>query len=356
MRAPVFSRLLLPLWLLRAAAQAGKDAGRAWAVAPNVYRNSRYRRDQNGGWRVVRRRQFRRKDVLWLKLAAAKQTFVASIKVGFSSTVVVRRLPEEGLLANLLHVLEVFHRVRPDARVHVDWTLTGDEIGFRYGKKGDDVWGLLFRSLDPPSGGLARQVVSIVDLSLWGTGRDHLTGSRLQRHRQSYHSTILRWLEIINQRVLGEVDDICTQHFDGHFCIGIHRRVGNPLVADLQEDGRIPSPDSIIQTVESIISLSVKEGVQDYRVFLATDDAQAVELFKNASFGPKLVVRDDVQRTTASATEVHFGDWGRVSIKDAEDVLIDTALLSQCNVLVHASSSVSTVASMLNPSLILVRA
>src|SRR5512143_4044599 len=78
MRAPVFSRLLLPLWLLRAAAQAGKDAGRAWAVAPNVYRNSRYRRDQNGGWRVVRRRHFRRKDVLWLKLAAAKQTFVAS--------------------------------------------------------------------------------------------------------------------------------------------------------------------------------------------------------------------------------------------------------------------------------------
>jgi len=92
----------------------------------------------------------------------------------------------------------------------------------------------------------------------------------------------------------------------------------------------------------------------DYAVFLATDDADAVGVFRRA-FGPRLVVRDDVQRTTADGVEVHFRDWDRLSLTDAEDVLIDTMLLSHCKVLVHASSSVSTVASIMNPALALVR-
>jgi hypothetical protein len=69
-----------------------------------------------------------------------------------------------------------------------------------------------------------------------------------------------------------------------------------------------------------------------------------------------LIVRENVQRTTAEAPEVHFGAWGQLSIKDAEDALIDAVLLSKCNVMVHAASSVSTVASILNPALILFRA
>ena len=107
--------------------------------------------------------------------------------------------------------------------------------------------------------------------------------------------------------------------------------------------------------VESIVSVATKDGVPDYSVYLATDDADAVRAFKSA-FGVKLIVREDVQRTTADAAEVHFGEWGRLSITDAEDVLIDTVLLSKCNVLVHISSSVSTVASIFNPALILVHA
>jgi hypothetical protein len=127
------------------------------------------------------------------------------------------------------------------------------------------------------------------------------------------------------------------------------------MVADLQEDGRVPTPESIVGTVESIIAAATKGGNADYSVYLATDDTNAVILFKNA-FGPKLIVREEVQRTTADGPEVHFGEWGSLSIVDAEDVLIDAVLLSKCNVMVHASSSVSTVASILNPALILVRA
>jgi len=341
--------------MLRAAVQAGMDAGRAWAVAPNVYRNAVYARDRNGGWRVKYRRRFSVREVLRRKLAAAVDTFVASIKLGVAHEVTVTHYPEEGLLANLLHVLEVVRRVRSDARVHIDWTLTGGERAFRYGEKGQDIWAQLFQAVGAPSAATAHQATSRLDLAFWGTGKDHLKGRRLQKQREVYHAIALKWLEITNQRVLAQVEEICAQHFHGRFCIGIHRRVGNALVADLQADGRVPSPESIIRTVESIIPVAKDSGASDYVVYLATDDAQAVSAFRDA-FGQKLMVREGVQRTTADAPEVHFSDWGRLSIADAEDALIDTVLLSQCNVMVHSSSSVSTVASIMNPALLLVRA
>ena len=110
----------------------------------------------------------------------------------------------------------------------------------------------------------------------------------------------------------------------------------------------------LIKAVEAILSILTKEGVSDHAIFLATDDAEAVGAFKRA-FGCRLTVRDNVQRTTSDAAEVHFRDWDSLSITDAEDVLVDTLLLSKCDVLVHASSSVSTVASIMNPALTLVR-
>jgi len=116
--------------------------------------------------------------------------------------------------------------------------------------------------------------------------------------------------------------------FDGRFCIGIHRRVDNALVADLQSDGKVPSLEMFIRAVEVILSILTKEGISENAIFLATDDAEAVGEFKRA-FGSRLIVRDNVQRTTSDAAEV--------------------------DVLVHASSSVSTVASIMNPALTLVR-
>ena len=340
---------------LRAAVQAITDAVRAWAVVPHVYRFELYGPAKSGGVGIRYRRRFRLDEVVRLKTVAAIRTFMASVAVGFAREVVINRYPEEGLLANFLHVLEVIHRVRPGTRVRVDWTITGTEIAFRYGARGEDVWAGLFRVLGPTSTRPAHRASMRLDFAFWGTGKDHLSGRQLQKHREAYHSTILNRLEIANPRVLRQVDEICIQHFHGRFCVGVHRRVGNALVANLQANGNIPTPQSIIQSVESLISASKRGGISDYAVFLATDDADAVAPFRDA-FGSKLVIRENVQRTTAGQAEVHFGNWDKLSIRDAEDVLIDTVLLSQCNVMVHASSSVATVAAIMNPGLLLVRA
>jgi hypothetical protein len=338
----------------RAMVRALFDAGRAWVIAPTVYRRAVYAQNASGGWYLRYRRAFRRKEILKLKVSAARRVFIESLKLGIARSVVIPRYGEEGLVANLLHVLEVVHRVRPDASVHVDWVLRGTEIGFRYGNLGDDIWARLFQTFGSRPPGTAHQAASRVEFAFWGTGRDHLIGKGLQRHRHVYHSTVLKWFEITNKQVIEQVRHICVQFLDGRFCIGIHRRVGNARVADLQSDGAVPSLDLFIKAVEAILSILRKEGISDHAIFLATDDAEAVGVFKRA-FGSRLVVRDDVQRTTSDAAEVHFRDWDRLSITDAEDVLVDTMLLTKCDVLVHASSSVSTVASIINPALTLVR-
>src|SRR5439155_18443634 len=101
----------------------------------------------------------------------------------------------------------------------------------------------------------------------------------LQKHRRVYHSTVLKWLEITNNHVLEQVRQTFKQFFDGRFCIGIHRRVGNALVADLQSDGKVPSIEMFIRAVESILSILTREGIPDHAIFLATDDAEAVGVF-----------------------------------------------------------------------------
>ena len=346
--------LALVRWTSRAAVQAVFDAGRAWVIVPTYFGRATYARNANGGWCRRPRRPFRRKEVLKLKIAATRRTFIESIKLGVARSVVIPRYAEEGLLANLLHVLEVVRRVRPDAGVHVDWVLKGTEIGFRYGDRGDDIWARLFLSLGSRPPATTHQAASRLDFAFWGTGRDHLTGRRLQKHRHVYHSTVLRWLEVTNTRVLEEIRQTCVQFLDGRFCIGIHRRVGNVRVADLQSDGKVPSLELLIKAVDAILSILTSKDIRDHAIFLATDDAEAVGPLKRA-FGSRLIVRGNVQRTTSDAVEVHFSDWGRLSITDAEDVLVDTMLLSKCDVLVHASSSVSTVASIMNPALTLIR-
>jgi hypothetical protein len=172
-------------------------------------------------YRLRHRRPLRRKEVLKLKVSAVRQVVMESIKLRIAGSIVIPRYPQEGLLANLLHVLEVVHRVRPDASVYVDWMLQGTELGFRYGEVGDDVWARSFQTLGPCPPQITHQAVSPVDLAFWGTGKYHLTGTRLQKHRHMYHSTVLKWLEITNKQVLEQIRQTFRRFLDGHFCIGI---------------------------------------------------------------------------------------------------------------------------------------
>src|SRR5579871_1493770 len=100
----MFRFLRLTGWRLRAVVQAVADATRTWAIVPQVYRVERYGVTENGRLGVSYRRTFRRREVLRLKFAGAVRVFVASVRLRVVGDLVVTRFPEEGLLANLLHV------------------------------------------------------------------------------------------------------------------------------------------------------------------------------------------------------------------------------------------------------------
>ena len=76
----VFRIPTLLRWAPRAVLRAAFDAGRAWAVSPNRYRLSSYAQNESGGWRVIRRRRFRRTEVLKVKCRVAAAVFIASMQ------------------------------------------------------------------------------------------------------------------------------------------------------------------------------------------------------------------------------------------------------------------------------------
>jgi hypothetical protein len=333
-----------------ALAGAVKDAARAWAIAPLRHTHSLFDVKAGGGWKIRSRRGFSGREIFRLKRQFCKLVFMRSLRIRLAKQIVVPRDPTEGLLTNFLHVIEVVHRVRPDAVIGIDWALNGKEVGFKYGAVGDNVWTKLFCSVgeDPPA--TAYRADASIDLALWGTGKDYLTGARLRAHRRAYHKTLSNWIKISNPAVLERVRHTREESFKGRFCLGVHRRVGNVMVANLQSDGAVPSLDSLIEHCRSILQSESRESV----IFLATDDLEAVDAFASA-FSGRLIIQEGVQRTTADKAEVHFQGWNKLSLSDAEDVLTDTLLLSHCHVLLHGSSAISTVASLLNPQLELVR-
>ncbi len=336
---------------LAAVIWAAGDAGRAWAFSPVSFGPSHYDVNESGGWRLIHRRSYRSPEVLRLKMLSARQVFADSFAVRTARNVRIPHRPTEGLVANLLHVIEILHRVRTDARVSVDWVLTGAERGFRYGKIGDDVWAGLFEPVGPGLSATPHRASASLEPAFWGTGKDRLSGRSLQRHRRSYHSTVTKWLRVSNEELRERVRRMHAAFPVEALAIGVHRRVANVRVEELQHDGKVPSLDDFIGAVHQVVAA---KGQPDHIVFLATDDAAAIALFKNA-FGSRLRLQEQVQRTTADLAEVHFRDWGQVSIGDAVDVMADALLLAQCDVLIHASSSISTFASIANPEQMLVR-
>ncbi len=343
--------ILDPRNTCRALLRAARDAVRAWRCAPIWFADQIHEWNAKGGVSVRHQRRFSRRQRLGRKILDARVAFTGSWRAGTARTLRVPLLRSEGLLANVLHVLETLHRVRPDAAVHVDWVLTGEEIGFRYGRVGDDVWSQLFQPVGRRAPRSAYSAGTTIDYTLWGTGKEYLRGRALERHRQAYHATVAKWLRVDNQLVRERIRQLSHSFPPDCLRIGVHRRVGNPMVANLQRDGIVPPLHRFVATIEAILEA---EGRPNYKVFLATDDAEAALLFK-ATYGDRLILQDAVQRTTADELEVHLRKWGQLSIADAVDVLVDAILLADCHVLVHVSSSVSTFAGLVNPDLTLVR-
>lgn len=314
-----------------------QDASRAFALSPHLFK-----RDRKDRSRVVK---WKWHEKACIKILQSVRVFRHSLRVRTATEIRIPRFGTEGLLANLLHVIEVLDRVPTGTAVLIDWLLRGGETGFHYGRDGDDVWAQLFR-LEGRGHVYHPKVADFpLDGAFWGNGKTRLLGNALAKQRRKYHDTFAARIVLSNERVRATVEGIYAAQFQGFFCIGIHRRVGNWMVASCQQRGIAYAADRFVERVLSAVRAAETDR---WMIYLATDDADAIPIFEKA-FPKRLIVREGIKRTTWEQTEVHYQP--DLSITEAEDVLIDTMLLARCSVLVHASSSVSTVASILNPDL-----
>lgn len=160
--------------------------------------------------------------------------------------------------------------------------------------------------------------------------------SSLSRHEA--HQLINQYIKV-KSHILNRVDHFAKKHFKNHFIIGIHYR-GTDKV-------RSKAPRVSYQKVFKIIRKKIAQhGSDDWRLFVATDEAEFLAKIKKAF--PKRVIATKAIRSN-NGEPVHKS---RINPYQAgEDALIDALLLSKTNLLIRTSSNLSIWSSYLNPDL-----
>lgn len=126
------------------------------------------------------------------------------------------------------------------------------------------------------------------------------------------------------------------KHFTNNFVLGLHVR-GTDL-----HYAPVVSPAEYFPHIDACI-----EKEPDLKIFLATDQAQYIPVFKDR-YGERITYSDCFRSDNEVAP---FLRKELSPYKKGEDVLLDMLLLSRCNFLIKGSSNVGEMAMYFNPKL-----
>ena len=132
---------------------------------------------------------------------------------------------------------------------------------------------------------------------------------------------------IVKQEIQQVADQFFREYFDAEFMIGVHARGTDFGYAD---------PLPLARFYESIDQLIIQQNIQDYKIFLATDQTQFVQQFQEKY--PGLVVTTDALRSTNHIAP--FKKTGGSSFQKGADVLIDMLLLTKCDYIMKGAAAV----------------
>lgn len=149
---------------------------------------------------------------------------------------------------------------------------------------------------------------------------------------------ISKYIKIV-PTIKRKIEKFYESKFKEKFTIGIHLR-GTDKICD--------NPTPILDMINTA-NKYVKEYLQncDYQFFIATDEELLLTVAQAKLNGPILTYdsyRSKNGRALHYSTEID-------KLKAGKDVLIETVLLSQCNLLIHNRSNVSHAALYFNPNL-----
>jgi hypothetical protein len=142
----------------------------------------------------------------------------------------------------------------------------------------------------------------------------------------------------VKPHILRKVDLFHEDNFGTFKTYGVHIRGTDFNYAE-------PTPpERYIDTIRKLVN---EADDHDFRIFLATDQAQFVDLFER-EFENRVITHDCMR--SSSEIPVHHMPSGSAYAK-GEEVLIDMLLLSRCDHLLKCASAVGEYALRLNPAM-----
>ncbi|BCK27010.1 nodulation protein NodZ [Vibrio cholerae] len=189
-------------------------------------------------------------------------------------------------------------------------------------------------------------------------------------HRSDFYEWRCWYHDIIKQHIhlrpeiANRINSIKSDYFDGYYVIGAHVR--HPSHAIEQLSGVQAENEKFVIKIKERIDKLSREGKDNIRVFLATDQDLVVKHFKD-EFSDKLIwmeatrttkEQDDLYNSLSKVEREREGfqlqhimanDPEKWSTDLAVEVIQDAWLLAACNVFYHTTSNVSTAVSFINP-------
>lgn len=142
----------------------------------------------------------------------------------------------------------------------------------------------------------------------------------------------------VKAHIVQQVDDFMRRHLSNHFVLGVHIRGTDFAYAEPTE------PADYFRAIEACVR---EKQLEDFRVFLATDQSQFVDLFAS-KYGERLVTSAAIR---SSSDVPVFLLQGVSPYQKGEDVLLDILLLSRCHFLLKCASAVGEYALWFNPEM-----
>lgn len=142
----------------------------------------------------------------------------------------------------------------------------------------------------------------------------------------------------VKPRIKDKVNTFYQQNFTSPVIIGVHIRGTDFAYAE---------PTSIEKYFTQIDTYIANESLKEHQIFLATDQKQFVQLFKE-KYGDKIIAYDAI-RSESDVSPFQFTDASGYT--KGEDVLIDILLLSKCNYLFKGVAAVGEMALWFNEQL-----
>lgn len=177
-----------------------------------------------------------------------------------------------------------------------------------------------------------------------------------------YHDSFIK----LRPKLARTIDNFYESRLKGYTVISAHVR--HPSHGIEQPGARMPTVELFCEMIRETM---LAEGLDrdKTRIFLATDQDTVVSVFQK-EFGELVVYSSEATRTSEAQDEqfqsldekeknreghqiqhLTAADPARWSVRMAEEVLIDTYLLSKGNYFIHVTSNIATAVSFINPFL-----